>query len=40
MELVFILLFRSLRKIRSQQLQKVAEVASSTAKHVLPVVMK
>lgn len=40
MELVFILLFRNLRKIRSQQLQEVAEVAASTAKHVLPVVMK
>lgn len=40
MELVFILLFRYLRKIRSQQLQKVADVAASRAKQVLPVLVK
>jgi len=40
MELLFIVLFRYLRKIRSEQLQKAAEVAASKAKQVLPMTVK
>ncbi|KAK6601604.1 Peroxisomal adenine nucleotide transporter 1-like protein 2 [Botrytis cinerea] len=40
MELLFILLFRYLRKIRSEQLQKAADLAASKAKQVLPVIAK
>jgi hypothetical protein len=40
MELLFILLFRYLRKIKSEQLAKAAELAASKAKTVLPIVAK
>jgi len=39
MELLFVLLFRYLRQLRSEQLQKAAELASK-AKGVLPVIVK
>ena len=37
MEILFIVLFTYIRKIRSEKLQKAAEVAASKAKEVLPV---
>ncbi|KAI9850175.1 MAG: ADP/ATP carrier protein [Thelocarpon superellum] len=40
MELIFILLFRYVRQIRSSQLQKVADATAATAKHVMPIVAK
>ncbi|KAI9817981.1 MAG: ADP/ATP carrier protein [Thelocarpon impressellum] len=40
MELVFVLLFRYLRKIRSEQLQKVAEATAAKANVVLPIIAK
>jgi hypothetical protein len=40
MELLFIVLFHRLRKLRSEQLQKVADFAAATAKQALPVVTK
>ncbi|KAH8815774.1 mitochondrial carrier domain-containing protein [Xylogone sp. PMI_703] len=40
MELLFILLFRYLRQLRSTQLKKAAELAASKAKETLPVVTK
>lgn len=40
MELLFIVLFRYLRKIKSEQLQKAAELAASKAKQALPLVTK
>lgn len=40
MELLFIVLFRYLRKLRSDQLQKAAELAASKAKQTLPLVVK
>jgi len=40
MELLFIVLFRYLRKIKTEQLQKAAEMAASTAKQALPVTIK
>jgi hypothetical protein len=40
MELLFIVLFRYIRKIRAEQLQKAAEIAASKAKMVLPVTVK
>jgi hypothetical protein len=40
MELLFIVLFRYLRKIKSEQLQKAAELAASKAKTALPLVTK
>ncbi|KAG9232256.1 mitochondrial carrier domain-containing protein [Amylocarpus encephaloides] len=40
MELLFILLFRYLRKIRSEQLQKAADLAASKAKQALPLLSK
>ncbi|CAG8972023.1 hypothetical protein HYALB_00008308 [Hymenoscyphus albidus] len=40
MELMFILLFRYMRRLRSEQLQKAADLASSAAKEALPLVTK
>jgi hypothetical protein len=44
MELLFVLLFRYLRQLRSESLQKAAgiaaEIAAEKAKHVLPIVTK
>jgi hypothetical protein len=40
MELLFIVLFRYLRKIRTEQLQKAADLAASKAKQVLPLTVK
>jgi len=40
MELLFIVLFRYLKKLKSEQLQKAADLAAEKAKHVLPVVTK
>lgn len=40
MELLFIVLFAYLRKIRSEKLQKAAELAAVRAKDVLPVIAK
>lgn len=40
MELLFIILFHRLRKLRSEQLQKAADFAAATAKQALPVVTK
>jgi len=40
MELLFIVLFRYLRKLRSEQLQKVANIAAEKAKQALPTVTK
>jgi len=40
MELLFILLFRYLRKLRSEQLQKAADLAASSAKKALPLVTR
>jgi len=40
MELLFILLFRHLRKIKSEQLAKAAELAASKAKLALPIIIK
>ncbi|RDL40529.1 uncharacterized protein BP5553_00508 [Venustampulla echinocandica] len=40
MELMFVLLFRYLRKLKSDQLQKAAELAASKAKVALPLVTK
>ncbi|RDW71325.1 peroxisomal carrier protein [Coleophoma cylindrospora] len=40
MELMFILLFRYFRKLKSEQLQKAAELAASKAKQALPLVTK
>jgi hypothetical protein len=40
MELLFILLFRYLRKIRTEQLQKAAEAAAARAKQVIPIAVK
>lgn len=40
MELLFIVLFRYLRKLRSEQLQKVANIAAEKAKQALPIVTK
>lgn len=39
-ELLFVLLFRYLRKVRSEQLQKVTELAGTQARKVAPVLMK
>jgi hypothetical protein len=36
MELIFVLLFRYFRKLRSEQLQKAADLAASKAKQALP----
>lgn len=40
MELLFVLLFRYLRKIRTEQLQKATEIATSGAKAVIPMTVK
>lgn len=40
MELLFVLLFRYMRKLKSEQLQKAAELAAAKAKVALPVVTK
>ncbi|KAI4720898.1 hypothetical protein E4T48_02803 [Aureobasidium sp. EXF-10727] len=40
MELMFVLLFRYVRKLRAEKLQKVAEFAAEKAKKVAPVMMK
>lgn len=40
MELMFILLFRYLRKLRSEQIQKAADLAASSAKKALPLVTR
>ncbi|KAG9556048.1 hypothetical protein KCU77_g19537, partial [Aureobasidium melanogenum] len=40
MELMFVLLFRYVRKLRAEKLHKVAEFAAEKAKKVAPVVMK
>jgi hypothetical protein len=40
MELLFIALFRYLRKLKSEQLQKAAEIAAAKAKQALPIVTK
>ena len=40
MELLFIVLFRYLRKIRAEQLQKAAEIGMSKVKIVVPMTVK
>lgn len=35
MELLFIILFRYLRKVRKEQIDKLAEIAAAKAKHVV-----
>ncbi|TVY47311.1 Peroxisomal adenine nucleotide transporter [Lachnellula occidentalis] len=40
MELIFIVLFRYLRKLKSEQLQKAADLAASKAKQALPLMTK
>jgi len=40
MEILFIVLFAYLRKLRSTQLQKIADAAAEKAKHALPVLAK
>lgn len=40
MELLFIVLFRYLRKLKSEQLQKAADLAASKAKQALPLIAK
>lgn len=40
MEILFVVLFAYLRRLRSEKLQQVAEAAAARAKNVLPVVMK
>jgi hypothetical protein len=40
MELLFIVLFRYLRKVRAEKLQKAAEIAASKAKMVIPMTVK
>jgi len=40
MELMFILLFRYLRQLRSEQLQKLADLAAAKAKEVSPILVK
>lgn len=40
MELLFILLFRYLRKLRADQLQKAADLAAAGAKRALPILSK
>jgi len=40
MELLFVLLFRYLRKIRAEKLQKIADLAAAQANKVAPVMMK
>jgi hypothetical protein len=40
MELLFIVLFRYLKRIRSENLQKAAELAAEKAKQALPIVTR
>lgn len=40
MELIFIVLFRQMRKIRAEKLQKLADMAAEKAKVALPIVTK
>lgn len=40
MELMFILLYRYMRKIRDEKLAKIAELAATKAKETLPIVTK
>ena len=40
MELLFVLLFRYMRKVRAEKLQKIADLAAAQAKKVAPVMMK
>lgn len=40
MELLFIVFFRYLRKLKSEQLQKATDLAASKAKHALPIIAK
>jgi hypothetical protein len=40
MEIFFVVLFKYLRKLRSEQLQKAADLAAATAKQALPIVAK
>jgi hypothetical protein len=40
MELSFIVLFRYLRKLKSEQLQKAADIAAEKAKQTLPIIAK
>lgn len=40
MELTFILLFRYLRKVRAEKLQKYADMAAQRAKQAAPVLLK
>jgi hypothetical protein len=40
MELLFVALFRHLRKIKSEQLLKAADLATSKAKQALPITTK
>lgn len=40
MELLFVLLFRYIRKVRAEKLQKLADMAAGQAKRVAPVLMK
>ena len=39
-ELMFVVLFRYVRKVRAERLQQIAELASKHAKSVAPMVMK
>lgn len=39
-ELLFIILFRYVRKVRAEQLQKLADIAAARARQVAPVLMK
>jgi hypothetical protein len=40
MELLFVLLFRYMRKLKADKLQKAADLAASSAKQALPLVTK
>lgn len=40
MEILFVLLFAYLRKLKSTKLQQAAEAAAAKAKHVMPLVTK
>jgi hypothetical protein len=40
MELLFVLLFRYLRKLKAENLQKAADLAAAKAKQALPIVTR
>jgi len=40
MEILFVVLFAYLRRVKSTKLQQAAEAAAAKAKHVLPIVAK